>query len=66
MFIYDVLMESVKYANNCITGPASFAKEKLDKLARVNSITKISGYESQFKVSIISIKYSDNHILIRV
>ena len=50
MFVYDAIMESIKYGNNCITGPASLAKEKLEKLAKVNPVTEMSGYESQFKV----------------
>ena len=50
MFVYDVLMEFIKHEDHCIIGPANVAKEKLEKLAMVNSTTKISGYESQFKV----------------
>ena len=50
MFVYDAVMESIKYGNNCITGPASLARGKLEKLAMVNPITEMSGYESQFKV----------------
>ena len=50
MFVYDAIMESIKYGNNCITGPASLAKEKLEKLAKVNPVTEMSGYKSQFKV----------------
>ena len=53
MFIFDALMESFKCENNCITGPVNVAKEKLEKLAKVDLITKISGYESQFKVCFI-------------
>ena len=50
MFVYNAIMESIKYGNNCITGPSSLAKEKLEKLAKVNPITEMSGYESQFEV----------------
>ena len=50
MFVFDALVESIRHENNCITGPANVAKEKLKKLAKVSSTTKMSGYESQFKV----------------
>ena len=50
MFVFDTLMKSIKRDVRCITGPANIAKEKLDKLANVNKTTKMSGYESQFKV----------------
>ena len=50
MFVFDALVESIKHKNNCINGPANVAKEKLEKLAMVNPTTKMSGYESQFKV----------------
>ena len=51
--MFDALLESIKYGNNCIIGPASLAKEKLIRLAMVNSTTMMSGYESQFKVSVL-------------
>lgn len=53
MFVFDAVMESIKYGNNCIMGPVSFAKERLIKLARVNPATKLSGYKSQFMVSLV-------------
>ena len=54
IFVFDALLESIKYGNNCIIGPVSFAKEKLIRLAMVNSTTKMSGYKSQFEVSVLS------------
>ena len=50
IFVFDALLESIKYGNHCIIGPAILAKEKLIRLAQVNLTTKMSGYESQFKV----------------
>ena len=62
MFVFDTLMESIKHEVHCITGPANIAKEKLDKLANVNITTKMSGYESQFKVIFIIISLDVNYI----
>ena len=50
MFVFDTLMESIKREVHCITGPVYIAKEKLEKLSKVNVTTNLSGYESQFKV----------------
>ena len=55
MFVFDALMESITHEIYCITGPVNIAKEKLEKLAKVNVTTKMSGYESQFKVNLIPI-----------
>ena len=55
MFVYDALLESIKYGNTCITGPTSLAKRKLEKLSKLNPTTEMSGYESQFKVCFMSI-----------
>ena len=38
--------------DNSINVPANVAKERLEKLAKVNPATKLSGYEVQFKVII--------------
>ena len=51
MFVFDALLESIKCGDHCIIGPASVAKERLDKLSKVDPTTKMSGYESQFKVT---------------
>lgn len=52
MFIFDALMESIMCGNNSINGPVNIAKERLDKLVKVNPATQLSGYEVQFKVNI--------------
>ena len=56
IFVFDALVESIEQESNCITGPADVAKEKLVKLAKVNLTTKMSGYETQFKVIFILTK----------
>ena len=38
--------------DNSINVPANVAKERLEKLAKVNPATKLSGYEVQFKVMV--------------
>ena len=57
MFVFDALVESIEPENNWITGPVNVAKEKLVKLAKVNLTTKMSGYETQFKVIFILTKF---------
>ena len=66
MFVFDALVESIKQESNCITGPANVAKEKLVKLAKVNLTTKMSGYESQFKVIFILSKFYELVHYIRI
>lgn len=66
MFVFDVIMELIENEDHCITGPVDVAKEKLKKLAMVNSTTKISGYESQFKVSKLYYDISFGHIIMYV
>ena len=55
-------MEFSKHENYCINGPANDAKKKLEELAKENSTIKMSGYESQFKVNLIS-QYSATYIV---
>ena len=43
--------------DNSINPPANVAKERLEKLAKVNPATKLSGYEVQFKVAIRMHRY---------
>ena len=43
--------------DNSINAPANVAKERLEKLAKVNPATKLSGYEVQFKVAIRAIRF---------
>ena len=50
MFVFDALMESIMCGDNSINAPTNVAKERLEKLAKVNPATKLSGYETQFKV----------------
>ena len=57
MFVFDALVESIEPESNWITGPVNVAKEKLVKLAKVNLTTKMSGYETQFKVIFILTKF---------
>ena len=57
MFVFDALVEFIEQDSYCITGPANVAKEKLVKLAKVNLTTKMSGYETQFKVIFILSKF---------
>ena len=57
MFVFDALVESIEPESNWITGPVNVAKEKLAKLAKVNLTTKMSGYETQFKVIFILTKF---------
>ena len=52
MFIFDALMESVMCGDNSINAPVNIAKERLEKLIKVNPATKLSGYDMQFKVTI--------------
>lgn len=52
MFVFDALMESIMCGDNSINAPANVAKERLEKLSKVNPATKLSGYEAQFKVTI--------------
>jgi len=47
-------MESIMCGDNSIAAPAKSAKLRLEELAKVNPATKLSGYETQFKVSICS------------
>ena len=63
MFVFDALVEFIKHGNNYITGPPIVAKEKLEKLAMVNPTTKISGYESQFKVLPIRVWLIQLHVM---
>ena len=49
--MFDALTEFIKLENHYISGPANDAKKKLEELAKENSTTKMSGYESQFKVN---------------
>jgi len=58
MFVFDALMESIKCGDHCIIGPVNVAKERLERLSNVDSTTKMSGYESQFKVSFIPTCFS--------
>ena len=51
MFIFDALMESIMCGDNSIAAPAKSAKLRLEELAKVNPGTKLSGYESQFRVT---------------
>ena len=44
--------------DNSINAPANVAKERLEKLAKMNPATKLSGYEVQFKVFIGEFKYA--------
>ena len=62
MFIFDALMESIMCGDNSINAPINVAKERLEKLAKVNPTTKLSGYESQFKV-IIKILSEQQHFI---
>ena len=57
MFVFDTLMESIKREAHYITGPVNIAKKKLEKLAKVNVTTNLSGYESQFKVILFQCAY---------
>ena len=50
MFVFDALMESIMCGDNSIYAPTNVAKERLEKLVKVNPATKMSGYEAQFKV----------------
>ena len=50
MFVFDALMESIMCGDNSINAPTNVAKERLEKLVKVNPATKLSGYEAQFKV----------------
>ena len=52
MFVFDALMESIMCGDNSIYAPTNVAKERLEKLVKVNPATKISGYEAQFKVQL--------------
>lgn len=52
MFVFDALMESIMCGDNSINAPANVAKERLEKLIKVNPATKLSGYDVQFKVRI--------------
>ena len=63
MFVFNALVEFIKHGNNYITGPANVAKEKLEKLAMVNTATKMSGYESQFKVFPIRVWLIQLHVV---
>jgi len=38
--------------DNSINAPVNIAKERLEKLAKTNPATALSGYEAQFKVTI--------------
>jgi len=40
--------------DNSIAAPAKSAKLRLEELAKVNPATKLSGYESQFRVLVYS------------
>ena len=57
IFVFDALMESIMCGDNSINPPANVAKERLEKLAKVNPATKLSGYEVQFKVAIRMHRY---------
>ena len=58
MFVFDALMESIMCGDNSIAAPAKSAKLRLEELAKVNPATKLSGYESQFRV----IEYSNRTV----
>ena len=43
--------------DNSIAAPAKSAKLRLEELAKVNPATRLSGYESQFRVTDIMVRY---------
>ena len=45
-------MELIKHENHNISGSANDAKKKLERLAKVDLTTKMSGYELQILIHI--------------